>query len=135
MRKVVEVIPSDRVFEFIKVSLKWPTLDTALGNDLFPAALRGNTVVMDYLTPIGRMRVLYSKHDVLAEIRKYLPFVEDVRLGKRRRMPETVNAGNEKPLCPMDVPVNVEGISDPELRQKFVRYVRIRRAWQEWRNS
>jgi hypothetical protein len=132
---------SENIFRFLQVSSKWETLDTWLKNLVFPAELKGNVVILDYYTPVGRMKILYNKQDVLTEIRRFLPFVEDVRPGK----PRNIVGGAERKsspqgslsqlLTPYSGQVSTEGIKDKELAELFEKYVRIRRAWQEWKKA
>jgi len=35
---------------------------------------------MDYYSPVGRMKLLYNKDDVLTELKRFLPFAEDVKV-------------------------------------------------------
>jgi len=76
---------NEKLFWFLEVSRKWDTLDTWLKDLVFPSALQGTVVVMDYYSPVGRMKLLYNKDDVLTELKRFLPFAEDVKVGKARK--------------------------------------------------
>lgn len=138
--KESDIIPAS-VLLFLEVSANWDKVDSWMKDLLFPAQLKGNIVTMDYYSPLGRMKLLYNKKDVLEEIRRLLPFVEDVRLGKART--KVRNAGdfaaqkdNETGLLtPSDEHVCTDGIKDKELAELFEKYVRIRRSWQEWKRA
>jgi len=49
---------NEKLFWFLEVSRKWDTLDTWLKDLVFPSALQGTVVVMDYYSPVGRMKLL-----------------------------------------------------------------------------
>jgi len=42
---------NEKLFWFLEVSRKWDTLDTWLKDLVFPSALQGTVVVMDYYSP------------------------------------------------------------------------------------
>jgi len=52
---------------------------------VFPSALQGTVVVMDYYSPVGRMKLLYNKDDVLTELKRFLPFAEDVKVERQEK--------------------------------------------------
>ncbi len=138
---------NEKLFWFLEVSRKWDTLDTWLKDLVFPSALQGTVVVMDYYSPVGRMKLLYNKDDVLTELKRFLPFAEDVKVGKARKK-ESFSHLSEKlsrskkiekqilELSDVDADgVCTDGIKDKELAELFGKFVKVRRAWQEWKKA
>jgi len=139
---------NEKLFWFLEVSRKWDSLDTWLKDLVFPSALQGTVVVMDYYNPVGRMKLLYNKDEVLKELKRFLPFVEDFKVGKARKkedfshLSENLSHSSKvgkRVLEPSDVnatdDVCTDGIKDKELAELFGKFVKVRRAWQEWKKA
>jgi len=139
---------NEEFFWFLEVSRKWDKLDTWLKDLVFPSALHGKVAVMDYYNPVGRMKLLYNKNEVLEELKRFLPFLEDINVGKARKKEDfshqienllRSNGAGKRVLEPSDMnateDVCTDGIKDKELSDLFAKFVKVRRAWQEWKKA
>jgi len=149
MKKASDLLGgNEELFWFLEVSRKWDKLDTWLKDLVFPSALRGKVVIVDYYNPVGRMKLLYNKDEVLKELKRFLPFVEDINVGKARKkedfshLSENLSRSSKvekRVIEPSDAnatnDVCTDGIKDKELADLFAKFVKVRRAWQEWKKA
>ena len=149
MKKASDLLGgNEELFWFLEVSRKWDKLDTWLKDLVFPSALHGKVAVMDYYNPVGRMKLLYNKDEVLKELKRFLPFVEDINVGKARKkedfshLSENLSRSSKvekRVIEPSDAnatnDVCTDGIKDKELADLFAKFVKVRRAWQEWKKA
>jgi len=76
---------NEKLFWFLEVSRKWDTLDTWLKDLVFPFCLARDSGCYGLLQSCGQNEAALQQDDVLTELKRFLPFAEDVKVGKARK--------------------------------------------------